>query len=160
VAEGTLYRHFADKRALLFAVVLDSHRDVVEWMAALPGRVGRGAVLDTLTDCLLQLARLRQDVLPLELALSADPEVRPPPGATARELLTAAGGPPAALAAYLAAEQDDGRIRPGVDPRDAAVVLLALLFGLAAGPVPVHEATVRSAVTLLLDGIGGQDRSG
>ncbi|NIZ91940.1 TetR/AcrR family transcriptional regulator [Kineococcus rubinsiae] len=155
VAEGTIYRHFPDKASLLLAVVSEQSAPVVEWMTTLPARAGVGEVADTLTDCLTRLAGLRESVLPLELAMLTDPELAaardrrgPPPGTP---------DPPRLLGAYLAAEQARGRLRPDVDPQEAAVLLLVTLFGLAASPptpaagIPV--LTVRRTVDLLLTGL-------
>ena len=66
-------------------------------------------------------------------------------------------GPPEAVAAYLAAEQRLGRIREDIDPREAAVVLLGMLFALGAMPGIGDEGLspdrVASAVRLLVRGI-------
>ncbi len=87
-----------------------------------------------------------------------DPEL----AAQRRQALAAAGGslppgPPEAIAAYLAAEQRLGRVRADVDPREAAVVILAALFGLVAGQATgdagLDDERVASAVRLLVRGI-------
>jgi hypothetical protein len=66
-------------------------------------------------------------------------------------------GPPEAVAAYLAAEQQLGRVRADIDPRDAAVALLGLLFTLPFMPGIGDEdpgpERVASAVRLLVRGI-------
>jgi hypothetical protein len=69
-------------------------------------------------------------VLPLEIAIQADPELARQRRSQRGETAVAPGGPPEAIAAYLAAEQRLGRVRGDVDPGDAALVLLASLFGL------------------------------
>ncbi len=158
VAEGTIYRHFPDKAALFFAAVLESNAPIVELMASLPARAGDRTVEANLTDAMVRLAGLRDQILPLELAIAGDPEL----AAQRRLTLTAAGGlplpgPPDAIAVYLAREQRLGRVRADIDPNEAATVLLATLFGLAMGTS--HEATgpdparLASAVRLLVQGI-------
>lgn len=156
VAEGTMYRHFPDKAALLLATLLEQHRPVVEFVEGLPARAGQGTVADILLECLLELATLREAVLPLELAMLADPELagrrpHPPyPGGPGP-------GPPARIAEYLAAEQRLGRVRADVEPQQAAMVILAMLFGLAVGPAAggrVDGDALRAAIHLLLTGIG------
>jgi AcrR family transcriptional regulator len=158
VAEGTLYRHYPDKRSLFFAAVLAGHQPVLDWMTELPGRAGTAPVADILTECLTQLWQLRRTVLPLELALAADPDVTSAaPAQLDLPAIAAAGGPPHLLAQYLAAEQQHGRIRPDLDPGQIAVVLLATLFGLAlnptAGPGATNHMMIRAAVTITLYGI-------
>jgi AcrR family transcriptional regulator len=157
VAEGTIYRHFPDKASLFFAAVLESNGPVVAWVATLPERAGEGAVEGNLTEAAVRLATLRDQIMPLELAIAADPEL----AAQRQRAMAAAGtplpGPPEAVAAYLAAEQRLGRVRPEVDPREAALVILAALFGLAAdqsiGDAGPSRDRLAAAVRLLVRGI-------
>ena len=121
VAGGTIYRHFPDKAALFFATVLEANAPIVAWVTTLPARAGEGTVEENLTDAAVRLAGLRDQILPLELAIAADPEL----AAQRRQAMAAAGsslppGPPEAVAAYLAAEQRLGRVRADIDPREAA----------------------------------------
>ena len=158
VAEGTIYRHFPDKASLFFATVLESNAPIVAWVTTLPARAGEGAVEENLTDAAVRLASLRDQILPLELAIAADPEL----AAQRRAAMAAAGsslppGPPEALAAYLAAEQRLGRVRADIDPGEAAGFFLGVLFALGImpgigdqGPSPDRVA---SAVRLLVRGI-------
>ncbi|MFJ8967001.1 TetR/AcrR family transcriptional regulator [Lentzea sp. NPDC102401] len=155
IAEGTLYRHFPDKATLFGAAVLHKNQQVVDWVENLPDRAGTATVVDNLTDCLTHLAALRTDVIPLELAILTDPELAraaPPPGSLP--------GPPGQLAQYLEAEQQLGRLRRDADPVHTAIVLLAMLFGLAISPPrspAAHSAsampTIRDAVELVLQGL-------
>ncbi|MET9652222.1 TetR/AcrR family transcriptional regulator [Streptomyces sp. NPDC006460] len=155
VAEGTLYRHFPDKATLFAEAVLQQNQHVVDWIDALPARAGTGTVKANLTDCLTHLAALRAEILPLELAILTDPElarVAPPPGTLP--------GPPGRLAEYLRAEQALGRLRVDADPDHSAVVLLALLFGMAMHPpMPPGQSSLSSlpgiadAVDLILKGL-------
>lgn len=157
VSEATIYRHFPDKRALFTAALLQGHQPIVEWMSDLPAKAGEATVADNLTACLIQLAGLRDAVLPLERAMMDDPDLargRPPGGGAMT--IEGVGGPPHQLQEYLAAEQRLGRVRQDVDTSEAAVVLLVVLFGLAAGPPLTDralEATVAGAVRLIVDGL-------
>jgi len=158
VSEGTIYRHFPDKRALFFAAALDGHEEMLDWMSRLPGRAGSGQVADALTECLVRLGELRASVVPLELALMSDPSAGSAP---TPELADAVSGPPQLLAQYLAAEQALGRVNPDLDPVQIAVVLLATLFGLAASPLVDGDQLPRAvadAVAVLFSGIGGVTR--
>jgi AcrR family transcriptional regulator len=158
VAEGTIYRHFPDKAALFFATVLESNAPIVAWVATLPGRAGEGTVEGNLTDAAVRLASLRDQIMPLELAIAVDPKL----AAQRRQAMAAAGsslppGPPEAVAAYLAAEQRLGRVRADIHPREAAGVLLGALFALGAMPAIDDEGLdpdrVASAVRLIVRGI-------
>jgi AcrR family transcriptional regulator len=158
VAEGTIYRHFPDKAALFFATVLEANAPIVAWVTTLPARAGVGTVEANLTEVAVRLASLRDQILPLELAIAADPEL----AAQRRAAMAAAGsslppGPPEAVAAYLAAEQQLGRVRADLDPRQAATVLLGMLLALGTIPTLGDEGLsperVASAVRLLVRGI-------
>jgi len=158
VAEGTIYRHFPDKASLFFAAVLESNAPVVAWVTTLPARAGEDTVESNLIDAATRLAGLRDQIIPLELAIAADPEL----AAQRRQAMAAAGtslppGPPEAVAAYLAAEQRLGRIRADLDPREAAEVFLGMLFALGSmpglGDDSLSPARIGSAVRLLVRGL-------
>jgi len=165
VAEGTIYRHFPDKASLFFAAVLESNAPIVAWVATLPARAGRATVEENLVEVAMRLAELGDQIVPLEMAIALDPEL----SAQRRRLRESLGGamppgPPEAIAAYLAAEQRLGRIRPDVDPQEAAVVLLTALLGLAAFGSPEvgnpNRVQLASAVRLLVRGLGGHAADG
>ena len=158
VAEGTIYRHFPDKASLFFAALLESNAPVVAWVTTLPARAGESTVEQNLTDAAVQLVGLRDQILPLELAIAADPEL----AAQRRQAMAAAGtslppGPPAAVASSLDAEQRLGRVRADLDPQEAASVLLGMLFALGTMPTIGDEGLnpdrVASAVRMLIRGI-------
>jgi AcrR family transcriptional regulator len=158
VAEGTIYRHFPDKASLFFATIQDASAPVIAWVTGLPARVGEGTVEENLVDAAVQLASLRDQVMPLELAVAADPEL----ASQRRQAMRAAGaslppGPPEAVAAYIAGEQRLGRVRGDLDPREAASLLLGVLFALGTMPATDDEGLnperVASAVRLLVRGI-------
>jgi AcrR family transcriptional regulator len=157
VAEGTIYRHFPDKASLFFAAVLESNAPIVEWVATLPARAGESTVEDNLIQTAVRLAGLQDQIIPLELAIAVDPELT----AQRRRALAAAGslppGPPEEITAYIAEEQRLGRVRADLDPREAAVLILAALFGLAAGQAiddaGIDDAHVVSAVRLIVRGL-------
>lgn len=160
VAEGTIYRHFPDKATLFFAAAVESNAPAMAWVAGLPARAGEATVEANLTEALRQLAALQERIVPLELAMLADPEL----AAQRQQVLAASGGrppgPPEAIAAYLAAERRLGRIRADVDPIEAAIVILAALFGLALTPgrlpVALDPDRVGAVVRLLVRGIASE----
>ena len=73
VAEGTLYRHFPDKKSLFFAAALEPSEAVLEWVEGLPTKAGKRTVEGNLVDALFQLSSLQERVLPLEIAIQNDP---------------------------------------------------------------------------------------
>lgn len=158
VSEGTIYRHFSHKSELFFAAVLAANAPAMTWMEGLPAKAGTATLAENLGEALLHFASLRDDVVPLELSLRADPEL-------AREhhermRTSAAGalpGPPGLLARYLAAEQQRGRIRGDVDTQAAAIVLLSALIGMAIGPAEIlvedSEQLIRTTVDLVVSGM-------
>jgi AcrR family transcriptional regulator len=156
VAEGTIYRHYSTKPALFVAAVMERNAPLVEWASRLPGRAGTGTVTANLVECLSRLSALRDDMLPLELAMLTDPEL------AAQRVSAQAGGsggippgPPEFIADYLAAEQRLGRVRPDMDARAAAVVLLVTLFGLSLRPpyAGTDPDLLPAAVELFVGGI-------
>ncbi|WP_369053856.1 TetR/AcrR family transcriptional regulator [Kineococcus terrestris] len=162
VSEGSIYRHFPDKHALFTAAVLEGQRPVVEWMSALPARAGTRTVREVLTDAFEHLSRLREDLVPLEVAMAAMPGARPPaPPAGAAgalgEAVAERGGPPHLLAQYLRAEQDLGRVRGDVDAARLAVLLLAALFGAQTSPLAgaagLGPEAVGELVAVLTEGV-------
>jgi AcrR family transcriptional regulator len=131
VSEGTIYRHFPDKASLFFAAALEPSAAVLDELTGLPALAGQRTVEENLVGALVRLAELQERVIPLEIAVLSDPEL----AAQRRSAATSAGGipagPPHAIAVYLREEQRLGRVRPELDPGDVAVLLLAMLFGLA-----------------------------
>jgi AcrR family transcriptional regulator len=158
VAEGTIYRHFPDKTALFFAAALEPSAAVMEWVAGLPAKAGTGSVERNLAEALERLSTLRERVLPLEIAIHADAELAGARRASLAGDAAMPAGPPAALAAYLAGEQRLGRVRADLDPRQASVVLLATLLGLAMADEVTDGATdpgerIATAVRMFVAGI-------
>ncbi|TFC48766.1 TetR/AcrR family transcriptional regulator [Cryobacterium sp. TMT1-21] len=155
VAEGTLYRHFADKRSLFYAAVLDRNAPIVAATATLPSLAGRGTVLENLLEVIRKLAQLQEDLLPLEQAMIADPTLAPLRGERVQMPLE---GPPHDIARYLAAEQSLGRVRAECDPTLAAISLLAMLFGLAVHPLLGNDLAnselLGASVSYFVDGVG------
>ena len=168
VSEGALYRHFSDKSALFFAALSDRLAPVVASVAQLPQRAGQADIATNLLEALSTLATLRKDLVPLELALLADPELAGRQRIPGPDTALPPDRPdvPGYLADYLRAEQRLGRARADLDCHAAAITLLATLFGIAMAPTPLHspvdQQALRAAVALISAGIEnppGQDNS-
>ena len=159
VSEGALYRHFPDKAALFFAALADRLAPVVASVARLPDRAGQADISTNLLEALTSLATLRQDLVPLELALLADPELAGRQRLPGPDTALPPGRPdvPGYLTDYLWAEQRLGRARADLDCHAAAITLLATLFGLGLAPTPLHHPidlqALRAAVDLMSAGI-------
>lgn len=154
VSEGTIYRHFPDKHALFAEAILESNQHIASDLEALPARAGTGTVETNLTDALVSMASLRDAVLPLELALLAEPV--PERGAAVQAHLadgTALPGPPGAIAAYLRAEQALGRVRADANCEMAAMTLMSSVVGMALLPMPADRQSVDAALIATAAGI-------
>ena len=156
VTEGTIYRHFPDKTALFFAAAIGPHEQVMVEFAELPAQAGHDTVIDNLAGALRRLAVLRDDIVPLELAIMTDPELAAARSAAVQEVVGAEEmGPPGHLAEYLRAEQGLGRIRVDADPDQVSRTLLMLLFGVAMDPTAADRRAeaITDAVTLMVRGL-------
>ena len=160
VAEGTIYRHFPDKVSLFFAAALSGSQVIIEECASLPDQAGTATVQENLERALVRLLEVRQDLLPLELAMMSDPEMaKRRQMMEAPELLPGLPSPPEAISAYLDAEARLGRVRSDLDSRQVSLVLLSTLFGLmlapGADPSEPGDASTQIGpfVSLMLQGI-------
>ena len=146
VAEGTIYRHFSNKRELCMAAVAEQNAPVMALMATLPSRAGTKTVRAHLVDALSQLALLREDFLPLVIGILSDPK-EAAERYSSESLAT--HGPPVAfigLQSYLELEQRLGRIRSDVKAERVAVVLLAALIGYGLLPLDPFPKDTRQEV--------------
>ena len=131
VAEGTIYRHFADKHALFREVFFSVIGGMGEELRRLPERAGNGTVRGNLEYLFGLLGTLQERTAPLMASMSADPELASSFAAhVADDALEGfeLSAPAAPVAAYISAEQKLGRIRADVDAGEAAAVVVALPF--------------------------------
>ena len=75
VAEGTIYRHFADKHALFREVFFSVMGSMGEELRRLPERAGSGTVRGNLEYLFGLLGRLQERSAPLLASMSSDPEL-------------------------------------------------------------------------------------
>jgi|Tabmets5t2r1_1033131.scaffolds.fasta_scaffold22330_3 AcrR family transcriptional regulator len=144
-SEATLYKHFSDKSELLLAVLGERLPGLVGLLKRLPDEVGQGVVAERLEQVADQALQFYERAVPILASLFAEPVLLD----RYRQDLAAAGAGPhranQALAAYLRAERELGRVDPAVDPDAAAALLLGACFQRAffsafgGEPIPAAE---------------------
>lgn len=158
-ANGVLHRHFADSSAFLAEFVLDRMSQISDLGAALLATAGTGTVGGNLTEALLALFGSTATAM-FRLITSKD-DLR------TRLQQARNGGVPVlseaqqAIASYLAAEQELGRVTPGADIPTTALTLIGsahLLFAASEGTQPQHSQ-VSKVVTALISRIETQSAS-
>ena len=164
-SEATLYKHFPDKTELLMAVLGERLPPLVGTLTRLPDQAGQGEVADHLEQVANQAVRFYQHGFPMLASLFAEPALL----ARHRQALAAVGAGPQraneALAAYLRAERDLGRIDPAVDPDAGAAMLLGACFQRAFfsafGGQPIPDAErARFAASLVTSLLAGRTEPG
>ena len=161
-SEAALYKHFRDKTDLFLAVLSErAPNTLASVLAGLPQRLGQGTLRDTLDEVARAAIAFYRQNFPMAASLFSEPQLL----AAHREALRARNAGPAhvgnAVAGYLAAEQQLGRVRPDADPQAAAALLLgaclqhAFLDHFTDQP-PTEEATNHFAAALahtLMEGL-------
>ncbi|MEX2980875.1 TetR/AcrR family transcriptional regulator [Streptomyces sp. C36] len=153
-AKGVLHRHFADFDAFLADLVRDRIARLDDQGAALRDSAGTGTVADNLTDVLTALFG-SVAVAIVGLVTSRD-ELRARlrrTTPTGIPLLTEAA---AAIASYLTAERERGRVAADADVDMLAPMLIGavhMLFADRKG-TPPESGAVRKVVDAVITGIG------
>jgi AcrR family transcriptional regulator len=121
-AEGTLYKHFETKEALILAAIEENVPDFLT--AVQQDRIGAGTIEANVQDIARAAIRYYRKLLPLTTALFADMDLL----AHFRLWMQAHKGGPLSIhqwvANFIAAEQRLGRLKPEVDPFSFAALLL------------------------------------
>ncbi len=121
-AEGTLYKHFETKEALILAAI---EENVPDFLAVVrEERIGQGAIEENVRDIALASIRYYRKLLPLTTALFADIDLLNHFRLWMQERK---GGPLniyKQVASYVAAEQRLGRLKPEIEPFSFAALLL------------------------------------
>ncbi|RKN44999.1 TetR/AcrR family transcriptional regulator [Streptomyces hoynatensis] len=152
VAKGVLHRHFADFDAFLTELVLDRIAGVKSQAAALREAAGTGTVDGNLAGALTDLFDPVMVAI-VALVVGRD-EVRNRLRAAGTARFPLVGEGTAAVAGYLRAERDLGRIAPGADVDALAPTVIGaahLLFTEWRGSPP-EPGAVRRVVTTALAG--------
>ncbi|MDP4505439.1 TetR/AcrR family transcriptional regulator [Nonomuraea turcica] len=150
VATGLLYNHFGDLDGFLTEFIADGARENAGVLAQLGSRVGAGTVAGNLTQAALAFGTY----LPAAVEL-----VRVRPALTDRLHQALASNLPTlaeiqrSFAAYLAAEQEQGRLGPGTDTGALALALVATahhLFTSQPPPSADPDEDLRRVVSALI----------
>jgi AcrR family transcriptional regulator len=124
-SEAALYKHFRDKTDLFLAVLGErGPTNLAPVLARLPDRVGKEPVEDVLREVTAAAADFYEQLFPIAASLFSEPSLLDAHRAALRSRGTGPHMTGRAVAAYLAAEQELGRVATDVDPRTAASLLL------------------------------------
>ncbi|MDA0563288.1 TetR/AcrR family transcriptional regulator [Streptomonospora sp. S1-112] len=124
-SEATLYKHFRDKTDLFVAVLREGlPSNLQPLLAGLPDRVGQGSVRATLEEVARAAIAFYTDTFPIAASVFSEPTLLEAHRAALRERRAGPSAITTALARYLAAERDAGRLAPDLDPESAADLLI------------------------------------
>jgi AcrR family transcriptional regulator len=128
LSEGTLYNHFANKEELFLCTLNELPSGFVTLIRGLHEHVGTETVPAVLTRVAASALEFYGEAVPMGASFFADPELL----SRHRQLLQQRGAGPQraneAVAAYLRAEQEIGRVRSDADPDAIAYMLLGSLY--------------------------------
>ncbi|HEX2178143.1 MAG TPA: TetR/AcrR family transcriptional regulator [Actinomycetota bacterium] len=130
-SEGSIYRHFPAKNALVLEVVRSCFPEFLSVLEELPNRAGSGSVRQNLKQVASAALRYYRAILPITSGVLSDPALL---HEHRRSLQASAPGLARAIAevgAYLAREQHLGRVSSEISPGDAARMLLGTLLSQA-----------------------------
>ncbi|MCL7376464.1 TetR/AcrR family transcriptional regulator [Streptomyces sp. 35G-GA-8] len=127
-SEAALYKHFRDKEEIFVGVLHERAPRFTDALARLPGRVGEGEVAGHLEEVARVGVLFYRGTFPMAASLFASPDLL----VAHRKRLGLDGSGPhevsRSVAAYLAAEQELGRVSPDIDPDAAALLLVGACF--------------------------------
>lgn len=168
-SEAALYKHFAGKEEIFIGVLrerLPPLTPLLDELNAAPATASSTGEQDrsveqNLVEIAQQAARFYERSFPIAASLHAEPKLLHRHDEAMRELGAGPHKPVQALAGYLRAECEAGRIRADADTYAAAALLLgacnqrAILLSIGAGAEPAQplEEWAASLVCTLLAGI-------
>jgi AcrR family transcriptional regulator len=131
VAEGALYHHFDDKAGLILSVVLHQLGDFPEVLQNLPLQIGLNTVQKNLERVLESAFAFHHRIAPLVCSLFADQDLLARVRGMMNERSMGPGRAAFAIAAYLRAEQQLGRVAQSAVPETVAELMIAVSFNTA-----------------------------
>jgi AcrR family transcriptional regulator len=168
VAEGTIYRHFADKQDLFYAAFSAKRAITADEFLRLPELAGKGTIRENLRRFISVIEDIERTIVPLQASMWSDKELMEQLPASERPRGAdgaGAGGegrptdPLGPLAEYLRAEQSLGRIRGDVDCERAAFALFAIPFAsvmvsrVLPGQPSAGDLDIMGALDIVLGGL-------
>jgi AcrR family transcriptional regulator len=127
-SEGAIYKRFENKEELFLAVLTERLPPFADVLGELPRRAGREAVEGVLEEVARAALAFYGESFPMSVSVFSEPGLL----ARHREEMKRRGAGPQkaneALAAYLGAERNLGRVRGDADPEAAAAMLLGACF--------------------------------
>jgi AcrR family transcriptional regulator len=157
-AEGTLYKHFETKEALILAAIQENLPDFLAVVGN--DRIGAHTIEENVQDIALAAIRYYQKLVPLTTALFADMDLLAHFRLWMQEHRRGPLRIYEIVAQYVAAEQRLGRLKPEIEPFSFAALLLGTCHQYAFiqyfqghDPFPVPEGQfVAGIVQTLLQG--------
>jgi AcrR family transcriptional regulator len=160
-AEGSIYRYFPDKHALIHEIVRASFPEFLAMVETMPDRAGTGTVRKNLEQLAVGALGFYRVILPIVFGAMADRELLEE---QRRHFAERKVGPMkfiASIAAYLASERRLGRISERAAPEHAARLLLGACFSQASieallgeeGRTTSDDQFARDLVRTLMEGV-------
>jgi AcrR family transcriptional regulator len=128
VSEPALYRHFASKEELFLAVLRERLPPFIDTLKDLPGRIGKGRLSRTLEEIALTAIGFFGETIPLAGSIFSETDLLARHQAAVRQGRMGPQLAVPALASYLTAEADLGRLPRGLDTVAAAAMLIGACF--------------------------------
>ncbi|MEU5866976.1 TetR/AcrR family transcriptional regulator [Nonomuraea sp. NPDC047529] len=146
--EAALYKHFTNKADLLVAVMRERSPGFGRLAEVLHGKAGTGDVVDNLTAIATAAITFYSGGFPMFASMFADPATLAAHKAEIRRKDVGPHKVNEAIAAYLRAEQQQGRLNPDADVQAAAGLLVGACFQhafLGHMSTPAHSDTHEAA---------------
>ncbi len=130
-SEATLYKHFRDKAELFIDVLRERLPSLLPLLEAMTARAGEGTLRDNLIELTRSAVLFYQESMVMSVSVFAEPRLL----AAHRTAIGRRGAGPHkavdAMAQYLRAEQEHGRVAAGADPAAGAALLVGACFQFA-----------------------------
>lgn len=165
-AEGSIYRYFPDKHALLLEVMKERYPDFTALMEALPEMAGTATVRRNLEKVATAAIRFYHGIMPVVAGAMAEPKLLEEQRRYFEETKRGPMRTFGVLSTYLRREQKLGRVATTLSPDYAARTLLGACWshafmvehlGAAAATAP-DETYAKEIVRCLMEGIEPRQR--
>jgi AcrR family transcriptional regulator len=130
-AEGSIYRHFPGKNALVVEVVNSCFPEFGRALDELHGKAGHGSVQRNLREVAGRALGFYRAILPATSGLLSDPDLLEEHRMSFKAGNAGPAGAATQVGAYLEKEQALGRISTDVSPEDCARMLLGAVLAQA-----------------------------